>query len=715
MRTTIDLNQDWLYLPENVAEAKNPGFSERECREVCIPHANLEVPWHNFDEKDYQFISWYRRHLQVPKKWAGKRLHIEFGAVMMAAAVYVNGKLAVRHRGGYTPFTVDITDLVEHGADNLIAVQVDSRERKDIPPCGGSIDYLTYGGIYRDVQLHVLEPVYIADVFARPKGKSVEAAITLASEHDYARETEVTLKLGSQKKTETVIVPPGECMTVDIKLTGLKVKKWTLEDPTLYTLETTLANGDTVKTRIGFREAEFRKDGFHLNGKRIKLMGLDRHQTYPYVGNAVPARVQARDADILKYELGLNVVRTSHYPQSPHFLNRCDEIGLLVFEEIPGWTHIGDEKWKAQSKKDVRDMIMRDRNHPSIVLWGVRINESLDDHDFYADTNWIARECDPTRQTGGVRNFRESEFLEDVFTYNDFSNGVQKPNHAPYLISEFNGHMFPAKPFDCEERLVEHALRHARIQNAQMGTKGMSGAIGWCAFDYCTHAEFGSGDRVCYHGVMDMFRFPKFAAWVYKSQRDRRYGYVLEPATHFKWGERSVGGWNPLYVFSNCDTVEIHVDGKRMGTYKPARKEFPNLPYPPFRCEGFMKWGQVAKDAEFVGKVKGKAVIRRKIAGDGVPQKLWLVTDDKQLAADGADMTRIAFAVTDRHGNILPYATGAVTLEIAGPGELVGENPFALVAGRGALWLRAGRKKGTVKITASASRLKPQSITVKVG
>lgn len=157
-----------------------------------------------------------------------------------------------------------------------------------------------------------------------------------------------------------------------------------------------------------------------MNGRKIKLLGLNRHQSYPYVGYAMPKRAQRRDADVLKEELGLNMVRTSHYPQSRHFLDRCDEIGLLVFEEIPGWQHIGGEAWKEQAVRDVEDMIIRDRNHPSIVIWGVRINESQDDHDLYTRTNELARKLDPTRATGGVRYIVGSELLEDVYTINDF-------------------------------------------------------------------------------------------------------------------------------------------------------------------------------------------------------------------------------------------------------------------------------------------------------
>ena len=715
MREIVRLNRDWRYLPKNRADAKRVDCDDRGFDRVTLPHANVELPWHDFHDRDHQFISWYRRRFRAPAGWRGRRVRLEFDGVMVAARVWVNGRSVGEHKGGYTPFGFDITDRLIWGRENIIAVQVDSRERPDIPPCGGLIDYLLFGGIYRDVYLHVLDPVYIADVFARPGKDAIEAVVAVVNAQEADCETDVRIELEGKWVQQTVQVEAGARRDVALRLDGLSVNPWSLDDPALYTLRTFLGDGDLVTTRVGFREARFDPDGyFYLNGRPVKLFGLDRHQTFPYTGGAMPARVQRRDADLLKYELGLNIVRTSHYPQSPAFLDRCDEIGLLVFEEIPGWQHIGDDAWKEVSKQELRAMILRDRNHPCIVLWGVRINESRDDHEFYTETNRIAHELDPTRQTGGVRYLRDSEFLEDVFTFNDFSNDVQPPNHRPYLITEFNGHMFPTKPFDQEERLVEHALRHARIQDKQMGTEGVAGAIGWCAFDYNTHAEFGSGDRICYHGVMDIFRFPKFAAHFYKSQRDPRYGYVLEPASHLKIGERSGGGFDPLYVFSNCETLEIRVDGRCRGTFAADRETFPHLAYPPFRCAGFADWGHRAVDVEFIGKVRGEPVIWKRIAGDGVPRALYLVADDRTLDADGSDCTRIAFGLTDAFGNLLPYATGVVTLDIQGPGRLIGENPFALTAGHGALWLRAGSRRGTVVVTARTPRLPERRIRIRI-
>jgi len=271
------------------------------------------------------------------------------------------------------------------------------------------------------------------------------------------------------------------------------------------------------------------------------------------------------------------------------------------------------------------------------VLWGVRINESADDDDFYAETNRIAHELDPTRQTGGVRCFKGSRLLEDVYTMNDFVHAGGKAlvrdqqavtgldHTVPYMVTEFNGHMYPTKPYDQEERLVEHALRHARVQDAVAGDNGIAGGIGWCAFDYNTHREFGSGDRICYHGVSDIFRMPKFAAWFYESQIEPTVRPVVRVASRWKLGERAGGGVEPLVVFSNCEQIDVYVGDERRGSYRPDRKQFPNLPHPPFICTGIGGiWGGHWQDLRAVGYVNGKAVAEQRIAGDGVPQWLGL-------------------------------------------------------------------------------------------
>ena len=241
----------------------------------------------------------------------------------------------------------------------------------------------------------------------------------------------------SPKINVTITAPANDTTKITVKFDNLTdIELWSLDYPVRYGLGTALhfSDGsvdDNGAFPFGFREARFKDEGFYLNGELLKLRGLNRHQMFPYIGQAAPKRLQERDADIIKYELGCNIVRTSHYPQSPHFLNRCDEIGLLVFEEIPGWQHIGDEDWQALSIRDVQAMIERDWNHPSIIIWGVRINESLDNTEFYTKTNQLARELDPIRPTGGVRFWQHSEFLEDVFTFNDFSQRHRRTRTNP--------------------------------------------------------------------------------------------------------------------------------------------------------------------------------------------------------------------------------------------------------------------------------------------
>ena len=449
---------------------------------------------------------------------------------------------------------------------------------------------------------------------------------------------------------------------------------------------------DEDARRTGFREAQFTDHGFELNGKVVKLRGLDRHQTFPFVGQAMPGRVQRRDAQILRRDLSCNIVRTSHYPQSRHFLDACDELGLLVLEEIPGWQHVGDEGWKQLSVDNVRRMIRRDWNHPSIVLWGVRINESRDDHDFYTRTNALARQLDPTRQTGGIRDFQESEFLEDVFTMNDFGFPLKPPNHPRYLNTEFVGHTFPTKTIDNVERLTEHTLRHARIHDQLASNPQYAGGIGWCAFDYNTHGDFGSGDHICYHGVSDIFREPKPAAGFYKSQCDPAEQVVLEPAFHWARGDESVG-FSRAVVSSNCDHLKFYIDDKLVAEVDPDRAQFAHLRYPPFDVklgELFHRWG----DLRIEGYIGGKQVVAKSYSGKGVDARFVLLPDDTQLLADGADSTRVVLRVTDEFGAIRPFANDAIKLELEGPAEIVGDNPFALVGGTGAIIAKSYSGKG---------------------
>src|ERR1700729_2514018 len=597
-RLVLPMNRNWLFSRAVAAGFHGKDFDDSGYERIAVPHTNVRLPWHGFDEKSYEFVSSYRRHFKLPPEARGKHVFVDFEGVMTASTVWMNGTRLGEYKGGYTPFSFDLTPQLDFSGENVLAVEVDSSERPDIPPFGYEIDYLTFGGIYREVALRVVPHDSLENILAEPKdvlsGKpTVDVQCWLASSRkspESGWSLEATLHDGDRAIAKaTLDLPSGEDswnlpQTVHLENLGA-IELWNLKTPKLYRVEVKLMKGgvvvDSDGRRIGFREAKFTPQGFSLNGTVIKLRGLDRHQTFPWVGQAMPARVQRRDAVILQKNLHCNIVRTSHYPQSRHFLDACDEIGLLVLEEIPGWQHIGDVAWQDISVDNVGRMIRRDWNHPSIVLWGVRINESRDNHDFYTRTNALAHQLDTTRQTGGIRYFQESEFLEDVFTMNDFGWPLKKPNHPLYLNTEFVGHTYPTKTIDNIERLREHTVRHARVHDTLASDPQYAGGIGWCAFDYNTHANFGSGDRTFFYGVADIFREPKPAAGFYKSQCDPEEEIVLEPAFRWARGAESIG-FSKGVVCSNCDHLKFYIDDNLIAEVDPDRSEFGNLRYPPF-------------------------------------------------------------------------------------------------------------------------------------
>ena len=611
------LNDDWLFTEQFEDSLAAPEYPENTLQPVRLPHTCKETPFHYFDESLYQMVSGYRRHLLIPKDWQGKQILLTFEGAAHDSTVFCNGKKVGEHHCGYTAFTVDLTDNVLYGQDNLLCVRLDSRENLNVPPFGYVIDYMTYRGIYRDVRLEVKEKVSLSDIFVHtaidfkssPVTAQITSEITLT-----ASDENVTIRQYYMPKSTAAAQESWRLLceqTVSADTTGDKKIAltaaitdpllWDTEEAHLYILKTQLYQDNTLldetETTFGIREAVFKKDGFYLNGRKLRIRGLNRHQSFPYVGYAMPKSMQRLDADLLKKELGLNAVRTSHYPQSHYFLERCDELGLLVFTEFPGWQHIGDDSWKAQAVANAEDMIRQYRNHPSIILWGIRINESPDDDAFYEKTNAVAHKLDPTRPTGGVRAMKKSHLLEDVYTYNDFLHDGEMPGcdpkkkvtsdmEKPYLISEYNGHMYPTKAFDNEERRSEHAIRHANVLDAVAGQSDIAGSFGWCMFDYNTHKDFGSGDRICYHGVMDMFRNPKLAASIYACEQEQTP--VLEITSSMDIGEHPGCNRGNIYILSNADSVKMYKNDRFIKEYLPGMSPYKHLKHGPILIDDFI-------------------------------------------------------------------------------------------------------------------------------
>jgi len=729
-RRILPLNRNWRYSQKRIDGAQNKDFDDSGFERVTVPHGNIRLPWRSFDERSYQFVSIYRRRFRLPSAARGQHIFVDFEGVMAASTVWLNGARLGEYRGGFTPFSFDLTPHLDFAGENVLVVEVDSSEGADIPPFGDQLDYLTFGGIYREVSLRIVAASFLENIFVRPvnvlaphPGLEVDCFVQhLEPPTTSPLRLEVALLDGERSIAQASLTLPTSTQAAEptahtVRFNRLPaVRLWDLEHPNLYHVQVRLLRGtepiDSDERRFGFRSARFTDHGFELNGKTIKLRGLNRHQTFPFAGAAMPRRVQRRDAEILRTQLKCNIVRTSHYPQSRHFLDACDELGLLVLEEIPGWQHIGGASWKDLSVDNVRRMIRRDWNHPAIILWGVRINESSDDHDFYERTNSTAHQLDPTRQTGGIRAFQESELLEDVFTMNDFGYPLKAPNHPCYLNTEFVGHTYDTKSIDNADRLNEHVLRHARVHDQLASNPQYAGGIAWCAFDYNTHRDFGSGDRICYHGVMDIFREPKRAAGFYRSQCEPSEEVVVEPAMHWSPSD-GAGGLTAMVVCSNCDRLKMYVAGKLLAEAEPDRTRFPHLPHPPFifNLEDVVEnWG----DLRLEGYIAGRQVIVKNYSGQGLDQDLKVLPDDCRLVADGSDSTRVVLRVTDEFGNVRPFADHAITLKLDGPAEIIGDNPFVLVGGVGAVWIRAQEQSGTVRITASHPSLGQRQAQIEI-
>ena len=785
MTEKIWLNDGWEFT-EAWTEEFGRGAPCPAAASVRLPHTCRETPYDYFDESIYQMVCGYRRRLSVPADWAGKRVFLTLGAAGHRAEIYADGKRLSEHRCGYTAFTTELTDALTPGEETVLSVRVDSRESLDQPPFGHVIDYMTYGGLYREAWLEVRGPAYIADVFLMPEADPETGGGTLRSQVEVAgapagytiRQTVFTCYETAEEPylaAEDRIVASGEAEGQPPELKLDRVGLWDIDSPVRYQVKTELVvNGQTadeVVTRVGFRRAEFRADGFYLNGRRVKLTGLNRHQSWPYIGYAAPASLQRLDADILKNELGLNAVRTSHYPQSHHFIDRCDELGLLVFTEIPGWQHIGGDAWKDQAVKNTEDMVRQYRNHPSIVLWGVRINESHDDDELYRRTNAAAHALDPTRPTGGVRYLKKSSFLEDVYTYNDFSHDGKAPGcepkknvtpdvSRPYLISEYNGHMFPCKTFDPEEHRLEHALRHAAVLDAAAAQPDIAGTFGWCMFDYNTHRDFGSGDRICYHGVTDMFRNKKPAADVYAVRQDG--APVLSVSSTMDIGEHPAGNRGRLFLFTNGDEVRFYKGDALIRTYTHRDSPYKNLARPPIEvddlvgdlleAEGFapaqarmvkdllnhtarfgsgrlplslaakaawlmLRYRMSFGDAydlyqKYIGNWGGDAgEYRFEAVKDGTVVKTvrkapmtevsLTARPSRTRLREGTtwDAALIRLAAVDQNGNVLPFYNGPVDLETEGPVEVIGPKRAMLRGGLGGTLVRTTGDTGPAALT----------------
>ena len=724
---------------QNQALAVHPDTLELELNQlsmgkweqVNLPHTPFVEPLVVLHQ--WQGICYYRKQLNISRKEIDKQLWLEFEGAMHLADVWVNGQHLTQHSGGYTPFVADVTGMLHADRANEILVRLDNRNNPLIPPGKPleTLDFCYYGGLYRDVNLIVKQPVHIthpimADEVAGggvfvtyPRVSELEAEVKVKTQvsnktgiqkHLTIRHTlyEWSKKKGGcGKKVASVesplVLAAGTTLHHTQQFAVNDPKLWYPDSPALYVLRTEVMDGrevtDCENTRIGIRRIEMtREKGFVINGKPLILEGSNRHQEYPYVGNAISDQAQYRDMYQIRNN-GFNTVRLGHYPQDPSVLEACDELGLLVIEPIPGWQFFN----KAQgfinhTYKDIRDLIRRDRNHPSIIMWETTLNESWPPKNWKNQAVQTAHEefpgdqCYTSGDTYGYDGF-------DV-CYNDWEEGYNRPNTTrkpgfirEYYDYEFGGHYSTTRVTrgDGDHAMTQNAWNaqwsHNRYRAYYPWTIG--GAV-WSMYDY----NRGCCDNICYSGLADVFRLPKFGLLYFRTQVKKGSFTPAGPMAYevfinSHWLEDSS---DTLQVYGNVDEVQLLLNGRVVARQRPDNKPSTakyvsrpdggnavNIDFPPFTFFN-VKWEQ--GELKAIGYKDGKAVAEHVVRTPGAVEAMDITYFESGVPASCYDLLIVYVNLKDLHGtDCFGENNREVRLEVLQGGEVRGPATIKAEAG----------------------------------
>ena len=705
-------------------------------------------------------IGYYKKDFNVPASYKGKRVSIVFDGIYHKATIYLNGQEVDYHRYGYTSFETDLTPYLKYGGKNTLSVKVDHSEKSR---------WYTGSGIYRHVWMQVTNPIHVKmwGTYITTPRVSAESAIvscvtTVANTSALTGEIEIMQRIvdaqgnllkinGKQYAARTEVVMP-ENGTKDIaqSFTLSNPQLWNLEKPYLYRLETILKQKgkviDRYTTRFGVRTIGFDKDkGFFLNGKNIKMKGACLHQDAGCLGVAVPNRSYERRLTILK-EFGANAIRCSHNPPSPEFLNYCDSIGFLVVDEaFDKWKsgyyeQFFDECWQ----QDIRDMIVRDRNHPSIVLWSIG-NELAEatrkDNVGVERATWLrdfVHKLEPTRPTMlALAPAYQDKFasVTDVvgYNYSELSYIEDKKKHPERigLISESYPYYSGLRPYEARDYSPKNPWNYVMENDYFCGSFVWAGvdyigesmgwpSKGWAAtlFDMCMDEK----PRAAYLRAMWTDKpVLKMAVVDYSIDEDPgKDHWQTPPMVHdwtFPYTDSRV---LPIHTPSNCDEVVlIDPRGKKYGPRKP--KDYLN---------NTIIWNQPYRPGKVVaiGYKDGKEVCRDSIQTSKIKAACFTLTPDKTvLQADGQDLAFIALQLFDENGVPVRINDRVVNATVEGTGKLLGidsgemrrayrfnSHELPTYQGRCMLVIQAGRSKGMMSVKVCVEGLPEQTITIKV-
>ncbi len=764
---------------------------------VMLPHTpkieKIDVTQH------FQGISRYKKEFLLPKEFVGKRLILEFEAVMQVTEVFVNGKLAALKKCGYLPIVIDITDMVDYDGINIIEVVADNSDNKDVPPGKplSKLDFSYFGGIYRNVwikeydKLAVTHPILAnktagGGIFVTYKNiteKMAEVNVKIDIENCYKQDKKanITCSIWDKDKNKAAeakdvkIIRAGAEVEAEFMLTVENPKLWSPESPYLYTLKVCVSDDEKItdenEINIGIRHIKIDgENGFYLNFKPYRIRGTNRHQQFPYLGNAVSDNAHVRDAIKLK-DAGFNAIRTGHYPQSESFLDAADRLGMLIISPTPGWQWCAEGEFKEQVKTNIREMIRRDRNHPSIVFWELSLNETGDleeskwgegwegaTDEFFIDCKNVGKEEFPTDQfltsgdTFGRRNPEKVGYDAPHPSYSkkdDLRENGRFVFIREYGDFEFGGNYSTTRQTRAsgELGLLLSAWNFIWSLNKLQGNTGVLGSCNWVGIDY--NRGYFPEFPICTCGTMDIMRVAKFSYYFYKSQSKAEPCVYI--AGYWQGGKTS----SKVVVFSNCEQVELFVNGKSirkqqcdsgenneyMMSHAKANPFYwgeqceiteaqereaiednleesylagrmydggncKNLDFPPFT---FMDVLFEAGELKAVGYIGGKPVAEHKRVTSGKKSKIKLAADDKKipLKKDGNDFVFVYAKVCDKDCNPVYDATDKVTFKVRG-GEIIG--PDTLFSEGGLCGVLVRGKEDEIYVTASSENLDSDEI-----
>lgn len=743
----VNFNQDWKFTKLAETETSDdayskPNFDDTSWESVSLPHTtNIEPQTVN---NQWQGIAWYRKSFDVPVNPSKKKVFLDLEAAMNFSKIWINGMLVSEHHGGYLPVKVDITKYVNKG-ENVVAIRLDNTDN-DItgPKPLKRLDFNMYGGLYRNAWLHISEKVYISDaVLAKkvagggifityPKVSEKESVVAvkthIINEENESKEVKVVQSIfydGKlvQEQASTKTIAAEKDIELKTSFTLNDAKLWSPKDPNLYQLETQVFVGekeiDTETTNFGIRVFTFDdKQKLYINGEETFLRGVNRHQDYPFIGYALSDNAQYRDAKKIKNG-GFDYIRLSHYPQSPAFLDACDELGIVVVDAIMGWQFYNDtDAFRDYCYRSATELIRRDRNRPSVLAWEVSLNETKAmTIPFMEELNRITHAEYPGE------NVYSCGWKDDVYDiyFQARQHRILHPHELkdkPYSVSEYGDWEYHSKnaglnqdklPNDLraelssrqargfgEKRLLNMTYNLQESHNENMHTSAYSDSY-WVMFDY----NRGYHPNIEHSGVMDIFRLPKFGYYFYQSQKDVSVANVIEIATY--WDKNSP---TDVKVFSNAEEVKLFLNDKLIASQKPdSGKNTDKLSHPPFT---FKIPSFEAGTLKAVGFINGKQVSEAVVKTPKTPTKLkiWIDESGRKPEAGVNDVVFCYIAAVDENGTVNPTFSEEITLNINKDISIINPDVIKAEAGIATAVIRIGKTSNEVDVKATSKKLK---------